>query len=64
MSCKMTLSLALQPWTPWWHLPEAAALQLSRTGEPLVQPQGMAAPGMASQACLRTVPKQLARQLK
>ena len=33
------LGQLVQPWEPWWKLPEASTMQLSRTGERLVQPQ-------------------------
>ena len=34
------LGQLVQPWEPWWKLPEAASVQLSSSGERLVQPSG------------------------
>ena len=48
-----SLAGLLEPWLPWWRLPEAATLQLACTGEPLVQTQtSSTAPGASQQGRL------------
>ena len=52
------LGQLVQLWVSWWRLPEAAAVQLSRTGERLVQPSQAPPAGLAPRphmACAQAV---------